>query len=249
MSSPASRSRRPLADVPARAFGTFRTGDDCARSSPRSPAATRPRSARSPMSAAATATSPPSFAKRLRAGHTVGFDHVEHHLERGRCAHPEIEFRLIDLNRPLPAGHETFDLVTCFETSGARGTLAASGRQTCWHSRDRGGRLFITVPIESGAARARQVCAQGRASFATRSPNFRRDRRRFSRYLGALATNRSIAPFRDQRDGWGTHFGFDWREVERLLKERGLRFEAQQRFHDAFYRRSLVRLARALSIA
>src|SRR5262245_38097309 len=52
----------------------------------------------------------------LRPSRTVGFDHVEAHLERGRREHPEIEFRTIDLNRPLPAGHETFDLVTCFET-------------------------------------------------------------------------------------------------------------------------------------
>jgi len=53
---------------------------------------------------------------------------------------------------------------------------------------------------------------------------------RFARYLAALACNRSLASFRDARDGWGTHFGFDWREVERILRERGEHFESRTQF-------------------
>lgn len=169
---------------------------------------------------------------RLRAERVVGFDHVESHLERGRDAYPHIAFRHIDLNRPLPGSHETFDLVTCFETLEHVGRLEQAVDNLVALTRP-GGRLFITVPVESGA--------RGLVKFALKVVLFRYSlselpprRRRFLAYLGALATNRSIAPFRDQRDGWGTHFGFDWREVERLLKERGLRFEARSDFTTRF---------------
>ncbi len=170
--------------------------------------------------------------KHLRPARTVGFDHVESHLERGRAAYPSIEFRPIDLNRPLPPGHETFDLVTCFETLEHVGHLDQAVTNLLALTR-RGGRLFITVPIESGA--------RGLVKFAIKVGVFRYSLselpprpRRFWSYLGALATNASIAEFRDRRDGWGTHFGFDWREVERLLRASDARFEARSDFTTRF---------------
>jgi SAM-dependent methyltransferase len=163
--------------------------------------------------------------ERLRPQRTVGFDHAEGHLERARREHPNLEFRLIDLNRPLPAGHETFDLVTCFETLEHVGALPQAVANLLELTRP-GGILFLTVPIESGA--------RGLVKFLIKVGLFRYSlkelparRRLFLSYLGALMTDRSLAVFRDQRHGWGTHFGFDWREVERLLKASGVSFESR----------------------
>jgi 2-polyprenyl-3-methyl-5-hydroxy-6-metoxy-1,4-benzoquinol methylase len=162
--------------------------------------------------------------ERLRPNRIVGFDHAEGHLERARREHPGIEFRLIDLNRPLPAGHEAFDLVTCFETLEHVGNLEQAIANLWAMTRPRG-TLFLTVPIESGA--------RGLVKFLIKVGLFRYSlnelpprRRRTLSYVGALAANRNLASFRDRRHGWGTHFGFDWREVERLLRARGASFES-----------------------
>lgn len=172
--------------------------------------------------------------EQLHPTRTVGFDHVEEHLLRGRNEHPGIEFRAIDLNLPLPAGHETFDLVTCFETLEHVGRLEQAIANLLALTRP-GGTLMITVPVESGP--------RGLIKFLVKTAVFRYTLdelpprpRRFWVYLGALATVRSIAPFRDERDGWGTHFGFDWREVERILKGRGVRFESWSDLTTRFVR-------------
>jgi SAM-dependent methyltransferase len=169
---------------------------------------------------------------RIRPARTVGFDHLEAHLERGRREHPAIEFRPIDLNRPLPAGHETFDLVTCLETLEHVGRLDQAVTNLLALTAPRG-TLLITVPIESGP--------RGLIKFLVKVGLFRYTLdelparpHRFWDYLGALAANRSLAPFRDAREGWGTHFGFDWREVERILRERGVGFESRSDFTTRF---------------
>lgn len=170
--------------------------------------------------------------QHLQPARTVGFDHMESHLERGRREHPHIEFRLIDLNRPLPPGHETFDLVTCFETLEHVGRLDQAIVNLLALTRS-GGTLFITIPIESGP--------RGLAKFLLKVGLFRYSLdelpprpKRFWRYLGALAADRNLSSFRDERDGWGTHFGFDWREVERILRANGARFESRSDFTTRF---------------
>lgn len=170
----------------------------------------------------------------LHPARTVGFDHVEEHLERGRREHPAIEFRSIDLNRPLPAGHETFALVTCFETLEHVGNVEQAITNLIALTQT-DGTLFITIPIESGP--------RGLAKFFLKTALFRYTLdelparpHRFMSYLGALLANRSIASFRDARDGWGTHFGFEWRDVERILKAKGMRFEAHSDFTTRFVR-------------
>lgn len=170
----------------------------------------------------------------LRPARTVGFDHVEEHLERGRREYPAIDFRTIDLNRALPPGHETFALVTCFETLEHVGNLEQAIANLVALT-EPGGTLFITVPIESGP--------RGLAKFLIKVVLFRYTldelparRHRFMSYLGALITNRSIASFRDSRHGWGTHFGFEWRDVERILKSKGRYFEARSDFTTRFVR-------------
>ncbi len=169
---------------------------------------------------------------KLRPARTVGFDHVESHLERGRREHPHIEFRSIELNRPLPADHETFDLVTCFETLEHVGHLEQAIANLFALTRP-GGTLFVTVPIESGP--------RGLVKFLLKMGSFRYSLDElpqrpslFWSYLAALATHRSIAPLRARPHGWGTHFGFDWREVERILRERGVGFEARSDFTTRF---------------
>ena len=172
--------------------------------------------------------------QRLRPSHTVGFDHVPEHLERGRREHPTIDFREIDLNRPIPTPHEVFDLVTCFETLEHVGNLPVAIDNLIALTRP-GGTLFITVPIESGL--------RGLIKFLLKVGVFRYSmdelpprKRRFVSYLRALALNRSIAPFRDVRAGWGTHFGFEYREVEKILQARGLPVEARIYFTTRFIR-------------
>jgi hypothetical protein len=44
-----------------------------------------------------------------------------------------------------------------------------------------------------------------------------------------------VSRFRDDRVNWGTHFGFDYRDIDDLLRSRGVRFSASNRFTTRFY--------------
>jgi SAM-dependent methyltransferase len=169
----------------------------------------------------------------LKPGRVVGFDPVEVNLDRGRRAHPGIEFRTIDLNYPLPIGHEAYDLVTCFETLEHVGRLDQAIVNLLELTRP-GGTLLITVPIESGPRGLLKFLIK----LVLRYPLTELPPRphRFWSYLVTLASNRSIAPFRDQRDGWGTHFGFDWREVERVLTSHRAQFRSWNDLTTRFIR-------------
>jgi hypothetical protein len=88
-----------------------------------------------------------------------------------------------------------------------------------------GGVLFLTVPIENGW--------RGTVKFLIKTVLYRyrldelpQQKNLFFKYFGNLIMNKRMERFRDRRSGWGTHFGFDYREVDDLLTERGLPFES-----------------------
>jgi len=54
-------------------------------------------------------------------------------------------------------------------------------------------------------------------------------------YLQALLKGERISVFRDKRAGWGTHFGFDYRDLDDILAQSGLYVEAFNRGFSRFY--------------
>lgn len=154
------------------------------------------------------------------ASNVLGLDHNESNLAVASKAYPAITFRSIDLNAVLPSslsGLDGVDLITCFETlehvgdpSQALHTLRDMGQD--------GTIVFVTVPIESGfiglikftlkTVLYRYSMAELNLSFAQKVSYFR-----------DLCLGRRLAKYRDKRSGWGTHFGFEYREIEDSFKE------------------------------
>jgi len=151
-----------------------------------------------------------------------GFDHTESHFDTGRDLYPDIRFQVIDLNRPADLAM-TFDLVTCFETLEHVGDFeAAMGNLLAAVADD--GVMVLSVPIEIGAIGLAKFSAKLALGYDLRELPPRP--RRGLAYLRQLISGRRISAFREPRDGWGTHFGFDYRDLDDFLTSRGLAYRS-----------------------
>lgn len=153
--------------------------------------------------------------KILDANATVGFDHNEENLRIARSKYPTLEFLSMDLNSGELL-HDQFDFVTCYETLEHIGDIE-NALKILVGSLSKGGKALVTVPIEIGAV--------GLLKFAVKMLVFRYSldelsaRKRVGwEYFLALVKGSNINEFRDERAHWGTHFGFDYREVDNQLE-------------------------------
>lgn len=170
--------------------------------------------------------------KILNANVTVGFDHNEENLRIARGKYPTFEFLPMDLSSgELP--HEQFDFITCYETLEHVGNIE-NALNTLVGSLSKGGKALITVPIEIGAV--------GLLKFAVKVLVFRYSLDELSarkgvgwEYFLALVKGSNISEFRDKRTHWGTHFGFDYRKVDHLLKDMPVEFLAFNKGTTRFY--------------
>jgi SAM-dependent methyltransferase len=162
----------------------------------------------------------------------AGFDHAAANLEQAGKNYPDIEFAFYDLNvetRQVPQ----YDVVTCFETLEHVGHLPAA-LANLLHLTRRGGLLFIVAPVEIGF--------QGLLRFLAKTVLWRykldelsQDPQIYLKYLGTLLSSRRISAFRDQRAGWGTHFGFDYRDVDDCLQRLGAKYTAFNKWGSRYY--------------
>lgn len=167
----------------------------------------------------------------ISAKEAVGYDHQAKHFERGRRLYPEITFRQANLNA-ANAVQERYDLVTCFETLEHVGSpeIALTNVVSALTSPGVG---LLSVPIEIGVRGILKYYAKRAYGYTLdelpQSEGLQR------RYVRALWTHRRIGAFRDQRDGWGTHFGFDHRIIDDFLEQLGVPFEARNAATTRFY--------------
>ncbi len=160
----------------------------------------------------------------------VGLDHEVDNLTFASRSYPGIEFRLIDLNNP-PEVDRTFDLVTCFETLEHVGNLENS-IQNILSRIAPGGKCLISVPIEHGPRGflkylVKKIVFRYSVSELGVSENY---------YLRILLGRDRISKSRPKADGYGTHFGFDYRDVDDLLVNSGVNFIAYNNAMTRFYR-------------
>ena len=170
-------------------------------------------------------------AKRFGTASVMGFDHQDDFLGKAREYHPDIRFGKLELTEHHE-GLERFELVTCLETIEHIGP-AAVALDNLIKMTTPGGLLLVTAPIEVGW--------RGVAKFFTKTifygyktDELPGDASTF-RYALALVTGRRMSRFRDDRPEWDTHFGFDYRDIDDILKARGVTFEAFNRFTTRFY--------------
>jgi 2-polyprenyl-3-methyl-5-hydroxy-6-metoxy-1,4-benzoquinol methylase len=169
------------------------------------------------------------IAKRLHAAAVYGFCHSEK-IEIGREKYPHIHFNHMELNEPADAGQ--YDFVTCFETLEHVGDLEMA-LDNLIRTTVKGGILLITVPIEIGFKGVIKFIAK--TIFYHYTLDELPGERLFFKYLISLLSRGDISTFRNKRLGWGTHFGFDYRTIDRYLESRGISYRAKNKVTTRFY--------------
>ncbi|HEX2594382.1 MAG TPA: class I SAM-dependent methyltransferase [Rhizomicrobium sp.] len=172
------------------------------------------------------------IARSIAADETTGFDHTEANLAIGRTRYPQLHFETVELNAP---GQTTpaFDFVTCFETLEHVGDLRNALSNIVASVRPSGSAL-ITVPIESGVVGTfKYLIKRGIYRYSLKELSSDPDIHR--RYFRALVTGKRISTFRSPRKSWGTHFGFDYRDVDAYLRELAVPFRARSALFTRFY--------------
>ena len=161
-------------------------------------------------------------ARKIGATVADAYDVTPRQLEDGRARYPRLRFHPVDLNRPLSGDvSERYDFVTCFETVEHVGRPDVAIRNVIRAKKGVGSAL-ITVPVETGLIGLGKFLAKGGMGLALREKNYFTHElapgyETWLRYLRALVLREDIAAFRDGRERWGTHFGFDYRLVDDVL--------------------------------
>jgi SAM-dependent methyltransferase len=165
------------------------------------------------------------IANRLSLPEADAFDHSKELLVEARKHPGQIRFLLGDLNRKV-AWPRRYDFVSCLETLEHVGDLQCAIKNLA-DALAPGGLLLISVPIEVGF--------WGTAKFLTkRMVGYTLDELPGPPstwlYLRRLLSGASMSGLRDARKAWGTHFGFDYRDVEVEIRRCGLEIvQAQAR--------------------
>lgn len=174
------------------------------------------------------------ISKRFKPSLTCGYDHNRENVAVARSKYLNLEFDIIDLNSTPPTVQRTYDVITCFEVLEHVGNMPNALDTLLNMTVPTGGTLFLTVPIEIGW--------RGAFKFLIKTVFYRygldelpAQKNLYFKYIGNLLMNKRMGHFRDRRSGWGTHFGFDYREVDDLLTERGLSFETFNVGMSRFY--------------
>jgi len=174
------------------------------------------------------------IARALNAKHTVCFDYAEECFAEGPKVRPRLQFRLLNLCHP-DRQKKKFELVTCLGTlehvldlePAIDNLLAMTG-----------GVLLMDVPIEIGF--------RGRLKFRIKKVfgqpllSEEQGQATVQEYWQALQSGEDISRFRQRADKreWACHAGFDYRQIEKLLKARGVPFQS---YSAGFYRYVIVR--------
>lgn len=172
------------------------------------------------------------IAKRYNFNAVKGIDHDHENLALAKNRYPKYTFDWIDLNKVPQANSLKFDLICCFETLEHVGDLSQAVTQIISFSKPGKSLILITVPIEIGFIGMVKFLVKRIKGYPL--TELKKETTYFS-YFWALLRNKNISCFRDQKNGWGTHFGFDYRVLDALLNEKGYSFKAKNRGSTRFY--------------
>ncbi|MFL9909284.1 class I SAM-dependent methyltransferase [Paraburkholderia sp. RL17-337-BIB-A] len=171
----------------------------------------------------------------LKPNRATGFDHAEENLSIARQRYSNITFSHIDLNRPRSFATK-FDVVTCFETLEHVGDVH-NAVNTVIGAIEHGGVALIVVPIEHGLIGLVKLVVKLLYGYNLDELANNEQRVSLKAYLTSLLTGRRMSAFRDRaRPGWGTHFGFDYRDVSDALAGLPVTYRSFRIGFNMFYR-------------
>ncbi len=170
------------------------------------------------------------ISNRYSLKQVFGYDHNEENLKKGRKLYPIINFASIDLNSCFHLDKK-FEFITCFECLEHVGSINNALFSIC-DSITEEGIILITVPIEIGLIGILKFIFK--IIFLKYSLEELSGINR-SNYLMALFKNKRMSTFRKERIGWGTHFGFDYRDIDDFLKQSPFAYKSFNFLTSRFY--------------
>lgn len=164
--------------------------------------------------------------------HAMGFDHNRDNLKIASERYPNIEFDYIDLNT-LNTVDKKFKFITCFETLEHVGNLE-NAITNLINLIDNRGTLLISVPEETGLIGLIKFLAKT-IVYSYNLKELDDSKSAYIKYLFTLLSGKSISKFRSNRSGYGTHFGFDHKCIDRILYNANLNFKKIAKSASIFY--------------
>ena len=144
-------------------------------------------------------------------GDVYGFDRFRKVVDSARSTYPHIDFQRADLKDRQIQWGRVFELVCCFETLEHVGDLH-SALENIFAAVQDGGTLIVTVPVEIGFWGLAKYCVKSLIGYPMDEIDVGR-----GEYFLALLMDRDISKFRGEANGWETHYGFDWRVLEKRI--------------------------------
>ncbi|WP_432201601.1 class I SAM-dependent methyltransferase [Erythrobacter sp. W53] len=149
----------------------------------------------------------------LQASSANGYDHSDN-IEVARSKYEDLSFDYVDLNKSEESVRK-FDTVTCFETIEHVGKPEAA-IQRLLTSRSKDGVVIISVPVEIGVVGILKYLAK---RIIYKYPlELDADSKQ---YFKSLLRGDRISQYRGKADGFSTHFGFDYRDIDDILRMLG----------------------------
>ena len=159
-------------------------------------------------------------------------DHNIENLSVARNQYDDIEFEYTDLNKPIVDEVEKYDVITCFETLEHVGNIENAIQQILSFAKSDSSFVLLSVPIEIGFWGIVKFIFKTLYGYSLKELKHGTT---YRSYFMHLISNKNISKFRDNRDGWGTHYGFDYREVDKILTKNKCQFNTKDYLSTRFY--------------
>ena len=165
----------------------------------------------------------------INANATFGFDHSEN-IEVAKNEYPSMNFDYLDLNI-ITKFQEKFDVITCFETLEHVGSIT-NAVKTIRSASHVNSVVLISVPIEIGVV--------GILKYILKRFLLKYDLPLTSGdlpYFKSLVIGNDISKFRPPASGYGSHFGFDYRLVDKIVSSEFTNYKVEKwnSFTTRFY--------------
>lgn len=169
--------------------------------------------------------------EKLSIPKVKGVDFDKENLLIASKNYQNIDFSYLNLNQNLD-NNEKYDLVTCLETLEHVGNIKQALKNLL-PLKSSDGIIIISVPIE--------IFFWGTLKFLLKTNLYKYTldelgKIKYSEYLRSLLKGENISRYRDPaKSGFGTHFGFDYREIDTFFKSEKIRYKAFNSFTTRFY--------------
>ncbi len=173
--------------------------------------------------------------KKYTPNQTVGFDHNLENLNIAKNNYSNIEFLRIDLNI-FTKHNKKFDLITCFETLEHVGNIENAIKNLLNFAKN-GTIILVSVPIEVGLRGLLKFLIKTLVfGYSLDEINKNGIKYFYWKYLFCLLTNKDISRYRSSHvSGYGTHFGFNYKVIDKTLRKKRINYFLKVKGTTAFY--------------